>query len=147
MTLIKWDPFREIVALQNSVNRLFDENLRALWQSERKEQAVFFPVDIKETPENIIIKAELPGMAREDIKVTFHDGLLTIKGERRQESKEENGNFLRVERRYGTFSRSFSVDVPVKAGEIRASYKDGVLEVILPRETENKTGEVQIQVE
>lgn len=147
MTLIKWDPFREIVALQNSVNRLFDENLRALWQSERKEHAGFFPVDIKETLENIIIKAELPGMAREDIKVTFNDGLITIKGERRQESKEENGNFLRVERRYGTFSRTFSVDVPVKAAEIKASYKDGVLEVILPRENENKAGEVQIQVE
>ncbi|MGQ9558544.1 MAG: Hsp20/alpha crystallin family protein [Desulfurispora sp.] len=147
MTLIKWDPFREIVALQNSVNRLFDENLRALWQSERKEQAGFFPVDIKETPEDIVIKAELPGMAREDIKVTFNDGLITIKGERRQESREENGNFLRVERRYGTFSRTFSVDVPVKAAEIKASYKDGVLEVILPRENESKAQEVQIQVE
>lgn len=148
MALVKWDPFREMAGLQHSINKLFDENFR-LWRSPEGPlmQGGTFPVDIKETPEAVLIKAELPGMNKEDIKISFTDNLLTILGERKKEEKEEGVNFLRVERSYGSFSRSFSVDVPVKQGEIKARYQDGVLEITLPKEEDSRKKEVAIEIE
>lgn len=148
MALVKWDPFREMVSLQNSINRLFDENFRFMKAPEGAlAQGGTFPVDIKDTPEAVLIKAELPGMNKEDIKVNFNDNLLTIRGERKKEEKEEGANFLRIERSYGSYSRSFSVDVPVKQGEIKARYQDGILEITLPKEVDQKKKEVNVEIE
>lgn len=143
MSLVRWDPFRELSALQHSINRLFEDiyprqgNLTQGWM---------FPVDIKETPEAILVKAEIPGVSKDDIKVAFDNNVLTIRGERKSEEKEEGANFLRVERKHGSFSRSFSVDVPVDQEKIKASYKDGVLEVVLPKGAEDSKG-VTVEIE
>lgn len=148
MALVKWDPFREMASLQHSINRLFDDNFRLLKAPEGAlAQGLSFPVDIKDTGEAILIKAELPGMSKEDIKVNFNDNMLTIRGERKREEKEEGANFIRVERSYGSFSRSFSVDMPVKYNEIKARYQDGVLEITLPKEEEAKKKEISVEVE
>lgn len=148
MALVRWDPFRELAGLQQSINRLFEENFRFIRQPEGSiTQGWMFPVDIKETPEAILVKAELPGMDKEDIKVSFSDNLLTISGERKNEEREERGNYLRVERSYGTFRRSFSVDVPVKENEIKARYQDGILEVTLPKKEEFGRKEINIEIE
>ncbi|KUK83455.1 MAG: Molecular chaperone [Pelotomaculum thermopropionicum] len=146
MALVKWDPFRELAGLQQSINRIFEDNLRYPRESDGNlAQGWMFPVDIKDTPEAVLIKAELPGMNREDIKISFSDNLLTIRGERKKEEKEEKHNYLRVERSYGTFSRSFSVDVPVKENEIKARYQDGVLNITLPKK-EDYRKEVSIEI-
>jgi len=148
MALVKWDPFRELASLQQSINRLFDENLR-LWKFPEPGTAAgwSFPVDIKDTPDAVVVRAELPGLNKDDIKVTYRDNILTISGERKKEEKEEGVNYLRVERSYGAFSRSFTVDVPVKEEGIKARYQDGVLEVTLPKEEKAKKKEFNIAIE
>jgi HSP20 family protein len=149
MSLVRWDPFRELNTLQRSINRLFDDNLRFL----RAPEGTFtqgdgaFPVDIKDTPEAIQVLAELPGFNKEDIKVSFSGNMLHIKGERSREAKEEGANFLRVERSYGSFSRSFSVDVPIKTSEIKASYQDGVLKINLPKQDDVVKKEIYVDIE
>lgn len=148
MALVRWDPFRELTGLQSSINRLFDDNFRFLKSPERTfEQGFSFPVDIKDTPEAVLVKAELPGMNKEDIRVNFKDSMLVIKAERKQEEKAEGANHLRIERNYGSFARSFSVDVPIKREEIKARYQDGVLEVVLPKEEEPGKREFNVEIE
>lgn len=147
MALVRWDPFRELAGLQNSITRLFDESLRYLRLPEGSSGQMAFPVDIKDTPEAVLVKAELPGMNKEDIKISLNDNILTIQGERKREEKEEGVNFVRVERSYGSFSRSFTVDVPVKHNEIKARYQEGVLEITLPKEEVVKQEEINIKIE
>ncbi len=90
MALVRWDPFREMAGLQSSINKLFDENFRLLKAPEGAlDRGLLFPVDIKDTPEAVVIKAELPGMDKDDIKVKFVDNLMTISGERKKEEKEK----------------------------------------------------------
>ena len=135
--------------MQNSINRLFDDNFRRFLKSPERtfEEGFSFPVDIKDTPEAVLVKAELPGMNKEDIKVNFKDNILVFKAERKQENKAEGANYLRIERNYGTFIRSFSVDVPIKKEEIKARFQDGVLEVILPKAEEPDKKEFSIEIE
>jgi len=147
MALVRWDPFRELAGLQNSIARLFDENLRYLRLPEGSSSQLAFPVDIKDTPEAVLVKAELPGMNKEDIKISLNDNILTIQGERKREEKEEGANFIRIERSYGSFSRSFTVDVPVKQNEIKARYQEGMLEITLPKEEVVKQEEINIKIE
>lgn len=135
MAMVRWEPFRELVNLQNTFNRFFDENygLSRFPDGSSPARGQAFPVDIKDTADAVIIKAEIPGMKREEISVVYNDNVLTIGGERRHEEKEEGSNYIRLERRYGSFSRSFSLDVPVDQEQIKASYKDGILEITLPK--------------
>lgn len=139
MDLVKWDPFHELTGLQSSINRLFDENFRyPRMHAGTLAHGWAFPVDIKDTPGAVLIKAEIPGASKEDIQVSFNDSLLTIRGERRKEEKEEGANFLRTERSYGSFSRSFTMDMPVKQDEMKARYRDGILEIVLPKDMDSK---------
>jgi len=148
MALVKWDPFRDLSNLQSSINKLFDDNFR-FWREPEVTltQEGAFPVDIKDTPGAILIKAELPGFNKSDIKVSLADNLLTIRAERQREEKEENVNYLRVERSYGSFSRSFTLDVPVKHEKLKARYQDGVLEITLPKEESARRKEFNIDIE
>ncbi len=147
MSLARWEPFRELMDIQNTVARLLDQSFPFRYPEKGTlAQGWMFPVDIEDTPEAIVIKAEMPGMKRDDIKVGYKDNVLTIRGERKQEVKKEGSNYIRVERSYGSFNRSFSVDVPVKYDEIKALYKDGILEIVLPKEEESKFKEIEIDV-
>lgn len=146
MTLVRWDPFRELVSLQNSINRLFDDNFRNFKpEGSNLTQSWSFPVDIKDTPEAVVICAEIPGMGKEDISLSYDNNVLTIRGERRNDLKEEGTNYIKVERRYGSFSRSFSLDVPVEDEKIKACYRDGILEVTLPKKEQAKTRQIEIE--
>ena len=146
MAIVRWDPFRDMQSLQRSINRLFDD---AFFRGEDSLPAApswMFPVDVKESPDKVVVRAEIPGVRSEDIKVNLHDGQLTIQGERKQEKEERGDQYIRVERSYGSFYRAFSVGVPVKADQIKAGYKDGILEVVLPKEEKAKPKEIQIEV-
>lgn len=147
MAIVRWDPFRELAGLQGSIAKLFDDNLSYFRVPGGNASQFAFPVDIRETPESVLIKAELPGVKKEDIKIKFNDNILTIQAERSKEEKEEGVNYVRTERSYGSFSRSFTVDVPVKHGEIKAGYQEGVLEITLPKEEAVKKEDFDIKVD
>ena len=121
MAIIRWDPFREMTSLQSQVNRLAD----SLW-SGRPESWVP-AVDVFDTKDAVVLKAELPGMKVDDIQIEVDDNVLTVKGERSFEEKVDEERYYRVERRYGSFQRSLALPQGVKADEIQATYEDGVL--------------------
>jgi HSP20 family protein len=147
MNIVRWSPFREIEALQENVNRLFQEQAAGSSQLAPSMRAWAPAVDVIEDEEKILIKAELPGLRKEDIDIELTGDTLTIKGERKSESEEKKENFVRVERAYGQFVRSFTIGVPVKAGEIAANYKDGILEVMIPKAEEVKPKKVAVHVD
>ena len=120
-------------SLQRSINRLFDETIFKGEENMLAAASWIFPVDIKVNSDKVIVRAEIPGIKGEDIKINLHDNQLTIQGERKQEKEEKGDRFIRVERSYGSFYRAFTVGVPAKADEIKASYKDEILEVVIPK--------------
>ena len=141
MALVRWDPIRELASMEidrlnNMFSNFYGEGLTRGWVP---------PVDIYETEQHeIVIKAELSDMKREDIGVTFENNVLTIKGERKSAQEIARDRFQRVERFHGTFSRSFTLPATVDAGSISASYKDGVLTVRLPQREEAKPKQITV---
>ena len=130
MNITRWEPFREVEDMFRQYSPFFS---RALRQSSGEEGSWRPVADISETDQEYLIKAELPEVKKEDVKVTFEDGLLTISGERRNESRQKNENEIRVESFYGSFTRSFSLPDNIDAKSIRAESKDGVLRVRIPK--------------
>jgi HSP20 family protein len=104
------------------------------------------PVNIAETEDNYTITAELPGLNKDDIKVTYQNGILTIQGERKEEKEDKNKDWHRVERVYGTFERSFRLPMPVRAEQIQAEFKDGVLTLTVPKAEEAKPKQIEVKV-
>jgi HSP20 family protein len=104
------------------------------------------PVDVHENAETLVVKAELPGMKKEDIQVTLHDGLLSISGERKSDVEQKEGETHRTERFFGRFQRSITLTAPVNADKIEASYKDGVLTVTLPKTEEAKPRQIEVSL-
>jgi HSP20 family protein len=146
MPIVRWDPFSDLVQLRDEIGRWFGGTERE--GKLEKKAAVWAPeVDIKETEKEIIVKADLPGMKKEDIEVSLDNDLLVIKGERKFEKEEKEKDYVRVERSYGSFYRSFNLGVPVKENEIKASYKEGVLEVVIPKAEIKKAKKVEVKTE
>jgi HSP20 family protein len=150
MSLIRWNPVlggssRGITSIQDEVDRLFDGLLtRNGLQGDFR--STFTPaVDVEETANDFIVRADLPGLDQKDVKVNLMGDTLTIRGERRQE-KERKGNVHRVERIYGSFERTFTFNTPVKNEGIQARYRDGVLEIVVPKADEAKVREIEVQV-
>ena len=139
MAIIRWDPFREMTNLQGQVNRLAD----SLW-SGRPESWVP-AVDVFDTKEAVVLKAELPGMKVDDIQIEVDDNVLTVKGERSFEEKVDEQRYYRVERRYGSFQRSLALPQGVKADEIRATYEDGVLQVTVPKSEAERPRRIEVK--
>lgn len=143
MALVRWNPISELAALEitrldRMFSDLYSEGTRA-WVP---------PVDIYEGDNHeVVIKAELPDVKKDDIRVTFENDVLTIAGERKQEASVQRDSFSRVERRFGSFSRSFTLPTTVDAAGIAASYKDGVLTVRLPRREEAKPKQITVNVD
>jgi HSP20 family protein len=143
MTLTRWSPVRDLAAIEiERLNRMFD----AAFSDEAFSGGTWVPaVDIYETTEkDIVVKAELPEMKREDIKVTFENNVLTIEGERRFTKELPRERYHRVERGHGTFRRSFTLPVDVDTARVAAAYTDGVLTVTLPRREEARPRQIQI---
>lgn len=148
MNLVKWDPFRELEEVSNHLNRIFGRTpARAETGHEMLAMADWTPsVDISETDTAYLIKAEIPGVKKEDIKVTIQDGMVTIQGERKMEKEEKDKKFHRIERSYGSFMRSFSVPEDVEEGDVKAEFKDGMINVTLPKSGKPKAKSIEVSV-
>jgi HSP20 family protein len=148
MAIVRWtDPFREFAQLQDRLNRAFSEAYGRSDEGLLSSGAWMPPVDIYQNGEHeLVLKAELPDMTREDIDVTVDKGTLTIKGEKKLSSEVKEEQFHRIERRYGTFSRSFSLPQSVDPSRVAAEYKNGVLTVTLPMREEAKPRQIKVDV-
>src|SRR6187200_1326546 len=149
MTLVRWDPFREFTQMQDRLNRVFTDAYGRQGSDEGllTSGAWVPPVDIYQNGDSeLVLKAELPDMVREDIDVTVDNGTLTIKGEKKFAGEPKEEQFHRIERRYGLFSRSFSLPQTVDAAKVSAEYKNGVLTVRLPVREEAKPRSIKVDV-
>lgn len=150
MTMTRFDPFRDLSALQDRVQRLFEHSLSRLRQgagSEAFEGSSWLPaVDILETDNEIVLKADLPGVNPDDVDISVQDGTLTLKGERRFESGVKEDHYRRVERLYGSFVRSFALPPTVDADQLQAEYRNGVLELTLPKRPKAKPKQIKVAV-
>jgi HSP20 family protein len=147
MALVRWDPFRELQDMSERLNHMFSRPALRGSGKEALTVADWIPtVDISETDAEYLIKAELPEIKKEDVKVTVEDGVLTILGERRQEKEEKGKKYHRVERSYGSFVRSFTLPESVDEGAVKAEYKDGVLNLHLPKIEKVKPKTIDVKV-
>ena len=147
MTLVRWDPFRELEDMSERLNRVFSRPSLRNSGKENLTVADWMPtVDISETEGEYLIKAELPEVRKEDVKVTVENGVLTLQGERRQEKEEKGKRFHRVERSYGSFVRSFTLPESVEESFVKAEYKDGVLNLHLPKSEKVKPKAIDVKV-
>jgi HSP20 family protein len=148
MSITRYDPFRDLRSLQDEVNRLFSANVSRSFGDEGIARGAWTPnVDIYENKDQIVLEAELPGMNREDFDLTVENNVLTLRGERHFEKKEETDNYHRVERAYGAFSRSFTLPQTVSGEGATAEYKNGVLRVTLHKREEVKARRIEISGE
>src|SRR4051812_19366248 len=146
MTIVRYDPFRDLRTLQEEVNRLFSTNLTRGFAEEGIGRGAWNPsVDIYENKDQIVLEAELPGMKREDFELTIENNVITLRGERQFEKKEETDNYHRVERSYGSFTRSFTLPQTVSADGATAEYNNGVLRVTLPKREDTKARRIEVK--
>jgi HSP20 family protein len=144
MAITRWDPFREVVSLQNRVNSLF----RDLNSEENPLAAASFvpAVDIYEDPQKVTLKLEIPGIDQKDLDVRVENNTLTVRGERKLEAEEKQENFHRIERSYGSFYRAFTLPSTVDTESIAASYNAGVLKLELKKKAEAQPKQIQVKV-
>jgi HSP20 family protein len=144
--ITRFDPFRSLTALQEQFNRLFDENFLRRFGEDSALTAWAPAVDIYETADELVVTADLPGVNEKNLDVRVENNSLTIRGERKFEQTVSEENFLRVERTYGSFSRSFSLPSTVNAEAIKAEYRNGVLTVRMPKREEAKPKQIKVNV-
>ncbi|HTV22878.1 MAG TPA: Hsp20/alpha crystallin family protein [Polyangiaceae bacterium] len=150
MSIVRWDPFRELEEMNTRLNRMFGGGRLATTTTADKQDFFSFDwtpsVDITETAEAFEIKAELPDVKKEDVKVSVEDGELRISGERKQEKEDKGKRFHRIERSYGSFMRSFTLPENVDDSKLSAEYKDGLLNVRLPKTERAKPKAIAVKV-
>ncbi|HEX5544358.1 MAG TPA: Hsp20/alpha crystallin family protein [Nitrospira sp.] len=148
MALVRWDPFRELEEVSDRLNRMFARP--AVSRTNGKETMIVADwapsVDISETEGEYQIKAEIPDVKKEDVKVTLEDGVLTIQGERKHEKEEKGKKFHRIERSYGSFVRTFSLPDVIDEEKVKAEFKDGVLNLHLPKSEKAKPKAIEVKV-
>jgi HSP20 family protein len=145
MNIVKYDPFRELRSLQDEMTRLFTGVVPAGYNREEAVNTGWFPrVDIFENKDNLVLEAELPGMNRDDFELSFENNVLTLKGERKFEKKTDGENYHRVERSYGSFTRSFTLPQTVTVDGATAEFNNGILSVSLPKREETKARKIEI---
>jgi HSP20 family protein len=146
MKMMRWDPFRELEDMSTRLNRFFGQ-MPARTEEEGRFFADWAPaVDVEETDKEYLIKADLPAVQKDDVKVGIEDGVLTVQGERKQEKEEKGKRFHRVERNYGKFVRRMSVPLDVDQQKVAADFKDGVLNVHLPKSNGAKARSIDVKV-
>ena len=145
MNVVKYDPFRELRGLQDEMNRIFTGIAPAGSNREDMLNGAWSPrVDIFENKDHLVLEAELPGMNREDFELSFENNVLTLKGERKFEKKTDNDNYHRIERAYGSFTRSFTLPQTVTAEGAQAEFLNGILRVSLPKREETKARKIEV---
>ncbi len=158
MTLIRWKPVRDVTAwhpvsdlageifdMQREIDRVFDR-FRGGSADDGYSSTLMPAVDITERDNDFYIKAELPGVQKNDVKITVQNDILTIRGEKKQEAEKKGENYHRVERAYGSFQRSFTLPASVRSDRIEAAFNDGVLTISLPKAEEAKPKEIEVKV-
>jgi len=146
MTIVRWEPFRELNTLQNEMNRLFSTVFEPQQSGNGGSVARrWMPaMDLVETGDHFVLRADLPGLSEEDVKIEFEDGTLTVSGERKAEHEERGEGFHRLERAFGSFSRSLTLPKGVDAEAVTASFERGVLEVRVPKPEQRKPRRIEI---
>jgi HSP20 family protein len=148
MAIVRWDPFRNINTLQERINRLFEDAFPRSTEDDQDMVCAWRPmVDIYETEAGIVIQADLPGVEKEHVSVEVKDNILTIQGERRDDSTAGNENYYRRERTCGSFQRSFTLRSVITPDLIKASFKNGVLKVEIPKPEEEKPKQVTVNID
>ncbi|MBN2506835.1 MAG: Hsp20/alpha crystallin family protein [Verrucomicrobia bacterium] len=154
MTLLRWQrpelaqgsPFRHLSTLRDEIDRLFESPLSALTQSSNQFLSGWMPaVDLYEDKDNLHLKAELPGMNKNDIEISIHEGVLTISGERKLDEKYREAEVYRSERTLGRFQRTLTLPAQISADKVKAYYQDGLLTVLLPKAEESKPKQIEIK--
>ena len=146
MSIVHYDPFRDLRNLQEEVNRLFKGSIGRHFDDEEIARGSWSPsVDIYENKDQIVLEAELPGMKREDFDLSVENNVITLRGERHFEKKEDSDNYHRVERAYGSFMRSFTLPNTVTGEGATADYRNGVLRVVLPKREETKARRIEVK--
>ena len=144
MNLVRWTPLPDVNLLQNQMNRLFDSALQG-WPSDSHGTTSWVPAaDIYESENDLVVNLDLPGIDPKMVDVRVEHNVLTIRGERQFDQKQNTENYHRVERTYGAFGRSFTLSTPVNPDKIRASYQAGVLSIVLPKEEAAKPRKIEI---
>ena len=149
MALVKWDPFRDVAVLQNRINRMFDDSFGlSRDRDDEMNMCAWRPaVDIYETETGVVLAVELPGVGKENVAVEVKDNILTLKGERLSKPGIKEENFYRQERCYGIFQRSFTLHHNIQPNLIKAKFKDGMLEIEIPRPEEEQPKQITVNVE
>jgi HSP20 family protein len=144
-TIARWEPFRGVTTLQDQINRLFNDAFERT--GEQSSLSAWAPaVDIYETEQELVVKADLPDVDPKDLDIRVENNLLTIRGERKFEKKVSEENYLRVERSYGSFARSFTLANTVNSEAIKADYQNGVLTLTIPKREEAKPKQIKVNV-
>ncbi|MEA3279244.1 MAG: Hsp20/alpha crystallin family protein [Thermodesulfobacteriota bacterium] len=147
MTIVRWDPFRNVSTLQDRINRMFNEAFTRKEFDDDASIGSWSPaVDIYNTDDALIVKAELAGIPKENVSIDVKDNILTIKGERSVDKEVKEENYYRRERSFGSFQRSFTLPAAINPDNIKAVYKDGILEIEIPKPEEKKPKQVTIDV-
>jgi HSP20 family protein len=145
MTIVRWEPLRELGSLQNEMNRLFNTVFDAPPAGNSGSLRRWMPaMDLVESGEHFVLRADLPGMGEDDIKIELEDGTLTVSGERKAEHEDRGEGYHRVERAFGAFSRSLTLPKGVDADAVSASFDRGVLEIRIPKPEERKPRRIEI---
>ena len=145
MVHVKWEPFRDLMAMQDRMTRLFDETLSRIWKEEVPRRIWSPPVDILEKENEVILKVDLPEVNQSDIDIKVEENTLIIQGERKFIHETPPGNYLQIERPYGTFQRTFAVPRTINLEGIKAAYKDGVLQIALPKKKEVQPKQIVVE--
>jgi HSP20 family protein len=147
MAIVRWEPFRDLLATQREFDRLFREAFSPIFgESDLSSRTWMPPVDIFETDGEVVLKAELPGVKPEDVELRVENNTLFLRGERRFEKEVNEENYHRVERSYGSFSRSFTLPSSIDSEKVKAEYKDGLLTLTMPKREEAKPKTIKIAV-
>lgn len=149
MPIVKWDPFRDVAALQDRINRIFSESFDS--SRELDDDGGLYdwrpPVDIYETADGYNLKVELAGVEKEDVSVEVKDNVLTIRGERLLDPEVKDEQYYRQERTFGKFQRSFTLQESIKPEQVKASFKNGVLTIVVPRPTQEKAKQIAVKID
>jgi HSP20 family protein len=145
MSLIRWQPFTELMSLRQAMERLFEDSFvqpSHLWTELRRGE---LPVDMYQTKDEVVVKAALPGVKPEEVDISITGDVVTVKGEHREEQETKEENYLCREQRYGTFSRSVAIPVQVKGDKAEATFEDGILTLIIPKAEEAKPKQIKVK--
>jgi HSP20 family protein len=152
MSIVKWSPYRELETMKRNMDKLFGEFFEAsprrdwpLWHR-LKPEIVVPSIDMYDKKNEIVVKAELPGMTKDHIDLTINDGSLILKGELKKEEEVKEENYYARERSYGSFTRTITLPAEVDKEQVKAKFKDGILEITLPKKEEAKPKEIKVDV-